>query len=101
MIFGHAGPTLAYTRNTVYCIARMQSRSSFWKRSALCRKLSPSKILHILVLILSWPHDLASPQSLNMSHSSDQPHDDQEYRQSAAYSIDTRAVQRTAYLDGS
>ena len=56
------------------------------------RELSPSKILHILILVFSRPHDLARPQRSDMRNSGDEPHYDEQDRESAADAVDGWAV---------
>ena len=54
----------------------------------LSRELAPSKMPHILVLVLSGPHDLALPQCTNVRWRDDEPHYHQQNRQSTAYAVD-------------
>ena len=63
------------------------------------RELAPSQVLHILVLIFSWPHDLASPQRPDMRNSGDEPHYDEKDRESAADAVDGWAAQGATNLD--
>lgn len=52
------------------------------------RELTPSQVLHILVLVFSRPHDLACPQRPDMRNSGDEPHDNEKDRESAADAVD-------------
>lgn len=63
------------------------------------RELSPSQVLHILVLVFSRPHDLASPQRPDMRNGGDEPHDDEQDSQSAADAVDSWAAEGAADLD--
>ena len=68
------------------------------KRSS--RELAPAEILHVLVLVLARPHDLALQQRVNVRNGGYEPHDDEEDRERAADAVDTGAVQCGADLDG-
>jgi hypothetical protein len=70
------------------------------KRKESSRELAPPEILHILILVLARPHDLALPQRLDMRDGRDEPHDDEEDRQRAADAVDAGAVEGGADLDG-
>ena len=56
------------------------------------RKLAPSQVLHILILVFSRPHDLASPQRLDVSNGRDEPHYDEQDCQGAADAVDGGTV---------
>ena len=52
------------------------------------RELTPSQVLHILVLVFSRPQDLACPERPDMRNSGDEPHDNEKDRESAADAVD-------------